>query len=304
MKNILKKKITLGIWSIKVFKTSSYILNPPTKNLDRPTIQATDVTDLHAEFVADPFILYKDPTFYMFFEVLDKSSNKGVIGLATSEDGDKWNYDRIVLNEKFHLSYPYVFKYNNEFYMIPESSESKKVLLYKAKNFPYDWSVVSELIEGSFVDCSVFNYNNRWWMFGGKRGRLHLFFSDKIDGNWREHPSSPIISNNSCITRPGGRVIENNNILYRYAQDGNPNYGSALRIIKIKKISETEYEEEESNLLLKGTKSENDWRKDGMHTIDQLQISKDQWLIAVDGHTLKEKNYLLWKFQQILCKLK
>jgi len=301
---LLNRKIVLGIWSITVFKSSSFITKPPNyKKLKTPTLQASDVTDVPAEFVADPFIVSHDSRLFMFFEILDRSSGKGVIGLATSNDGEAWDYDRAVLKENYHLSYPYVFKYNNEFYMIPESSEADKVLLYKAKHFPYKWEVVNELITGRYVDSSIFRYNNKWWMFAGKSGKLHLFYSDYLEKNWVEHPKSPIISINVSITRPGGRVIVDKNNIYRYTQDGKPTYGSAVRMFEITQLSEKEYCEEEISLVLNGSKKATDWKKDGMHSIDQLKIEENQWLIAVDGHKLENKNYFLWKINRILAKL-
>ncbi|MEH7309346.1 glucosamine inositolphosphorylceramide transferase family protein, partial [Neobacillus drentensis] len=207
-KGFVNREITLGIWSIKVFNSSKIISKPPNEqSLSTPSLEASDVTDVPAEFIADPFIISCDSKYFMFFEVLDKSSRKGIIGLATSENGEKWSYDRIVLKEKFHLSYPHVFEFNNEFYMIPESCEANSVLLYKSKNFPYEWEKTCEIINGKYVDSSIFHYNNKWWMFSGKCGRLHLFFSEKLEGHWAEHPKSPLISDNYSITRPGGRVI-------------------------------------------------------------------------------------------------
>jgi hypothetical protein len=302
--NLFNRKITLGIWSIKVFNSHSLISNPPHQdNFKYPTIQASDVTDVSAEFIADPFIISHNSKYYMFFEILDKSSGKGIIGLATSSNGSDWNYEKTVLREIYHLSYPYVFKFNDDFYMIPESSEANRVLLYKAKNFPYEWEIAAELINGKYVDSSIFQYNDKWWMFAGKSGKLHLFFSDSLEGKWLEHPKSPLISNNNKITRPGGRVIVDKNRIYRYTQDGEPSYGSAVRVFKVNNLTEKEYEEEEVDLILNGTKSDLDWRKDGMHTIDQLKISENHWLIAVDGHKLVNRNYLLWKLDSIFAKL-
>ncbi|MEH7440343.1 hypothetical protein V7182_23115, partial [Neobacillus drentensis] len=203
---------------------------------------------------------------------------------------------------KFHLSYPYVFQANNEFYMIPESCEANSVFLYKAKNFPYDWEITSELINGKFVDSSIFQYKNKWWMFTGKGGRLHLFSSKELEGSWTEHPKSPLISNNYSITRPGGRVIVDNGNIYRFTQDGIPTYGSGVRVFNVKKLSEIEYEEEEIDLILCGTMQEKDWRKDGMHTIDHLKINDSHWLVAVDGHKLEKQKYLKWKMDAIISK--
>ncbi|MGE8204573.1 glucosamine inositolphosphorylceramide transferase family protein [Heyndrickxia sp. NPDC080065] len=303
LSKLFNRKIMLGIWSITVFHSNTIISKQPNgKKIKDPTLQASDVSDVPAEFVADPFIISDESKFYMFFEILDKSTGKGIIGLATSIDGENWAYDRAVLRENFHLSYPYVFKFNEDFYMIPESCEANKVLLYKAKNFPYEWEIACELIQGKYVDSSIFQYNNKWWMLAGKSGKLHLFYSNKLEGDWLEHPKSPLISNNVSITRPGGRVIVDRGNIYRYTQDGKPSYGSAVRVFKITRLSEFEYEEVELNVVLRGTKREIDWNKDGMHTIDQLKIAENRWLIAVDGHKLANKNYFLWKIDRVFAK--
>ena len=82
----------------------------------------------------------------MFFEAAD-TTGKGHIGLATSPDGLQWTYDRIVLTESFHLSYPYVFKYDGIYYMIPETYHANSIRVYQATNFPYDWAFVSTIVE-------------------------------------------------------------------------------------------------------------------------------------------------------------
>jgi len=106
------------------------------------------------------------PTWVMFFEVLNKDTRRGEIGLATSEDGTNWKYKQIVIAEPFHLSYPYVFEWNNEYYLIPESYQANSIRLYKASNFPTEWSFVGNLLnDGFFVDSSIFRYADKWWMF-------------------------------------------------------------------------------------------------------------------------------------------
>ena len=42
-----------------------------------------------------------------------------------------------IINEPFHMSFPNVFKFENEFYMMPENSESNQLRLYNAVDFPY-----------------------------------------------------------------------------------------------------------------------------------------------------------------------
>jgi hypothetical protein len=299
----LYKKMNIAIWSIKVFRSHSFISKRLDANvLEHPTLQAADVSDVDAEFIADPFILLHNSKYYIFFEVLDRATWKGVIGLAVSDDGEYWAYERIVLKENFHLSYPYVFWHRDEIYMIPETIGAGKIVLYKASKFPYVWEVARELIQGQYADPSVFQYNNKWWMyaFSSANGNLHLFYSDKLDGAWMEHPKSPLISQNFRITRPAGRVIVHNEDVYRFAQDGVPYYGKSVKSFKITKLSETEYEEHEVDVILNGSNHEADWRKDGMHHIDQLKTNDNEWLIAVDGHVFQKQYYLKWRLKRFL----
>ncbi len=92
----------------------------------------------------------------MFFEVLNRDCRKGEIGYAASKDGLSWTYQHIVLAEPFHLSYPYVFEWENNYYMIPEANSTESIRLYRATNFPRQWEHVTELRRGRAL-CGYFN---------------------------------------------------------------------------------------------------------------------------------------------------
>ena len=128
---VYKKNYALGIFT----GTSPINLSPPD-NIKNPVLTAADVTDAPAVFLADPFLMKKGHIWYMFFEVFNKKSRKGEIAVAQSNDGFMWQYDQIILSEPYHLSYPYVFEWQNEYYMIPESVDADAIRLYKADNFP------------------------------------------------------------------------------------------------------------------------------------------------------------------------
>ncbi|CAH1207688.1 hypothetical protein PAECIP111891_03072 [Paenibacillus allorhizoplanae] len=302
---LLRQGMVVSTWSIKVFRSDHFISTEPHyQQLTIPSLQASDVTDVPAEFVADPFIIQHESDYFLFFEILNKASGQGEIGVATSTDGMTWKYGRVVLREKFHLSYPQVFKHNNEFFMLPETAESNRVILYKAKNFPFEWEVHCDLLKGNYLDPSLVQYNGKWWMFTGtEEDNFHVFYSDHLEGPWTEHPQSPIISNNDKISRPGGRLIISDGCVHRYTQADYPHYGESVRVFKVNKLTEQEYVEEEVSLILSGSKEEKDWRKDGMHHIDQLLLKDNKWLIAVDGHTFKNMNYILWKLDRMKSKL-
>jgi hypothetical protein len=108
-------------WSISMYQGLSPFCLAPANPKQNPVLTSKDVTDIPARYVADPFMLMIDGTWHMYFEVMNKRNNKGEIGCATSKDGLTWNYQRIVLVEPFHLSYPYVFEWQGELFIVHDS---------------------------------------------------------------------------------------------------------------------------------------------------------------------------------------
>jgi hypothetical protein len=248
-------------------------------------LTASDVSDVPAKRVADPFLIRDGDTYYLFFEVDNSKTNQGDIGLAKSKDGKNWSYSQIVLDEHFHLSYPCVFKWQDEYYMIPESSEIRSVRLYKANQFPYRWSFVKTLLEGmNFVDNTIFYYGESWWLFTGTGNddTLRLYYADTPLGPWTEHPKSPIIQGDANIARPGGRVVVFDNRIVRYAQDCVPYYGNQVWAFEIITLTKELYKEKRvsNRPILKGF---DDWNTGGMHHISPCRVDVNNWIAAVDG---------------------
>jgi hypothetical protein len=223
---------------------------------------------------------------------MNASRNMGEIGMAISRDGLKWDYQQIVLSEPFHLSYPYVFQIDGEYFMVPESFEAGSVRLYRADPFPLKWSYAATLLEGAWVDSSIFYFDGRWWMFSNpiapSNQVLELFYADAATGPWQRHPMSPLISGNKRIARGGGRVIVQNSRPVRFTQDCSPYYGTAVRAFEISVLTASNYEERElepSPILAAG---EEMWRRMGMHHIDPHFVN-GQWLACVDGWRTEDR---------------
>ena len=274
-------------WSIGIYVGKGPFNFVSPGNIANPVLTAEDVTDVPADFVADPFMVKEGSTWYMFFEVLNRHTDQGDIGMAISNDGLDWTYRQIILDESFHLSYPYVFKWKNEYYMIPEACQTKSIRLYKANDFPYSWSLGKILLKGrDFVDNTIFNYNNMWWLFTetGDNDVLRLYYAEDLMGPWIEHPKSPIIIKNANIARPGGRVLIFNDQIIRYTQDDEPTYGNQVRAFEITELTTTSYKEKEmkGSPVLKATGF--GWNRNGMHHIDAHQIEHDKWIACVDGY--------------------
>lgn len=274
-------------WSIGIYVGNSPVDLTAPKHIRNPVLTARDVTDVPAEFVADPFMVWENGTWYMFFEVLNNRTAKGDIGLATSQDGCQWTYQQIVLDEPFHLSYPYVFKWGNDYYMIPESCQANAVNLYKADNFPTQWSLTKTLLDGhNFADSSIFYFNDRWWLFTASATGdvLYLYHARELMGDWIEHPASPIVDGDNRIARPAGRVTVCKDKIIRYAQDVRYVYGNKVRAFEITELTMTHYQEREvpENPIIKASGC--GWNKYGMHHVDPHQLAEQQWIACVDGN--------------------
>lgn len=274
-------------WAIGIYEGDDQFNFTPKRGVKVPTFTADKVKDIPAEFVADPFLVEKNGLWYLFFEAMNMKTFQGDIGVAISKDLNEWIYQKIVLDEPFHLSYPYVFQWEGEYYMIPEVYQTNSVKLYKAKDFPNHWEYVDTLIYGDqFVDPSVFYYKNRWWMFVAttKNDTLYLYSSELLTGPWVEHPQSPVVKNNKRIARPGGRVIVDGESVIRLTQNDEYHYGNELKAFEITELTETTYQEKpwrEESLLKSNGKG---WNKNGMHHLDAHRIGANQWVAAVDGH--------------------
>jgi hypothetical protein len=277
-------------WAIGIYTGESPLtLISPAATVN-PVLTREDVTDVPAGFIADPFMIQVREHWYMFLEVKNQRSKRGEIGLATSDNGRQWHYERIVLAEPFHLSYPYVFAWMGDYYMIPESCQARSVRLYKAVNFPWQWSLVGILREGhEYVDSSIFFYQKKWWLLSGlgkapeRADTLCLFHADDLMGPWVEHPCSPIINGNGHIARPSGRVQVLNNTIIRYAQDCDPFYGLQVHAFAITELTTTSYRERPASREPVLTGSGHGWNKSGMHHIDAHCLGEQRWIACVDG---------------------
>jgi hypothetical protein len=239
--------------------------------------------------VADPFLVRADDRWHLFFEVLNRRSSRGEIGLATSDDLARWRYERIVLAEPFHLSYPFVFEWQGSHYMLPESHETGSIRLYRADPFPGEWKHVHTLLEGHpFSDATLFRHEERWWLFAqnsptGRHDNLRLYFADDLFGAWTEHPASPIIEGDPHVARPAGRVVRAGGALFRFAQDCKPRYGLGVRAFEITTLTTTGYAERPASPSPVLAGSGTGWNATRMHHVDAQEVAPGRWVASVDG---------------------
>jgi hypothetical protein len=278
------------MWSIGIYMGESPFRLAPAPGVENPVLSARDVTDVPAEFVADPFMVRHGGEWHMFFEVLNAQRRNGEIGHATSPDGLRWTYRGIVLREPFHLSYPYLFEWHGSFFMVPESLEPAEVRLYRADPFPHRWRLVRWLVRGRAADPSLLNHGGLWWLFVCPRPNEHdtldLYFADNLGGPWTAHRCSPVVRNDCHRARPAGRVLAANGRITRFAQDCHPRYGTQVRALEIRELTTRDYREEERRESPILTPSGSGWNGMRMHHVDPHPAPEGGWIACVDGFFL------------------
>ncbi len=228
---------------------------------------------------------------------------RGVIGLATSDNCLDWNYEGVVINDpNYHFAFPRVYKYNNEYYMIPDKGGgSDKVQVYKATNFPGSWVAETHnwiQVDGYPIDPTIMRYNYRYWMFyttGDKPHNCNLYSADDFLGPYTKHPHSPIVTSDKN-GRPGGAAFTYGGMTpIRIAMDCDGDYGKRILGYEIQTLTTTNYSErplspEQILPPLSGTQ----WY---MHHYDPWHIGGGVWAIATDRHINHSQPYEIWIYQ-------
>lgn len=226
-------------------------------------------------FWADPFVINHESNTYIFVEEFVYSTGKGHISMLSRNMNGGFNSPFPVLQKPYHLSFPFVFSFGEEFYMVPETRAVGSIQLYRGKPFPASWSYVKDLMTNiDATDTTLFHYDNKWWLFTSKvelqskelvHTELFLYYADDLfTDKWTSHPRNPIVSDISR-SRAAGRIFEHKGTLIRPSQDCTGGYGKAINFNEITILNTYDYEE---RLL---TRINPDWDKrlTGMHTFSQ-----------------------------------
>ena len=203
-------------------------------------------------FNADPFVVEKDNKNYCFVECFNYAEKKAKINVfELSEKG--YTFLGTALEESFHLSFPFIFEFNNEFYMVPESSKNRDIRLYKCQNFPLKWELQEILIDDiDAADTMIFQKNNKWWMMTNEdplkldnhNYQMNIYYSDNLlNGEWISHKNNPIIMDANSARNAGLLLDEDNVFRVSQAFGFYKKYGENFSINKIESISETGYSE-------------------------------------------------------------
>ncbi|MBP8284739.1 MAG: hypothetical protein KAX46_12635 [Chromatiaceae bacterium] len=198
-------------------------------------------------FWADPFAWSRGGRRFIFLEEYPYHTQRGRISvLELGADLMPLGPALAVLDEDRHLSYPFLFRFEDEIYMVPESAASRRVDLYRCQSFPDRWTRVGTLIEGlQAADATLFEHEGRWWLFcSARQGKARLnnsllaFHADSpLSDRWLPHAHNPLVRDYGG-GRPGGRVfVDEQGRLLRPAQNSVPRYGHGLVLNQVQALT-------------------------------------------------------------------
>ncbi|ODM05609.1 hypothetical protein [Eisenbergiella tayi] len=116
---------------------------------------------------ADPLLFSHTDRECIFMEAFDREAGLGRIAFSENTENG-WTVPKVIIEEKFHLSYPMIFQYKQEIYMMPETSTAETVTLYHCVKFPEKWEKQQTFLEGRrIVDIVVKDINKNEIQFVG-----------------------------------------------------------------------------------------------------------------------------------------
>jgi hypothetical protein len=255
----IKLAKNMGVATFNLFKYDKWnigVIEMPIfqfiQNKNKVDVQWMDCDLNKGNFFADPTGIRLNNTDYIFFEYYNFEKRKGTICRTqiskTSDQTSPLPCDyQEVFADRFHLAYPYLFKYNEEIFLVHENDGINQIYLYKAIDFPFKWKKIKTLVDNfPGIDNTLTFFNGYWWMFNTHRDfpqtKLYIWYSDDLLGDWKPHKLNPV-KDDIRSSRPGGSPFIINNVLYRPAQNSSKTYGGELSINEVIELTPESFKE-------------------------------------------------------------
>lgn len=219
-----------------------------TEELDLRGFRTIPAPEGH--FYADPFVIKWQGVNYLFVEDYLFAEGRGCISVMQIGDNGAIGEPARILDLPYHLSYPFVFEHAGELFMIPETLGAGRIDLYRASDVTKRWEFVKTLkADVTAVDTTLWVKDGQFYFFTNiaERGAtvnddLFLFYADELTGEWKPHPSNPIVTDVRC-SRAAGKLFRRKGKLIRPAQDCSVRYGYACQLNEVELLTPSEYRE-------------------------------------------------------------
>lgn len=209
----------------------------------------------YRRWYADPIPFFFNNKYYVFVEVFDKLKGKGYIGISHIDLEGRLTKPVKIIEEPFHMSFPNVFVYKEQAYIVPECSASGQVRIYQMDNGDIEkWNLYYTFDKKNIVDIAVCESDDSKIYFLASeinvknpyqtRGLLYevnnLNDRSRIQLNliWQQKEYT-------YAARNGGNFISDNGECLRVVQHSTKDiYGKFITLNRVKQLNRDGLEEE------------------------------------------------------------
>lgn len=251
----------------------------------KPFIAAENLPGRDIAFVADPFRIAAHDAAYVFAEAWSRSEQRGQIAAFRLDARGRVVDSGIALAEPFHLSYPCVFKEGGHHYMLPEAWESGQLVLYRARQFPWEWERAKVLLELDYADPQIFFHADVWYIFLNTdpltNASASVFYAESLLGDWSPHPRNPVFDGDPLRARSAGPLVRHGGRIFRFSQDCRQRYGQGVFATEIIELSSSAISTKPVGQVEMERPS---WARDAFHHLDVFLDGSDHHALF-DGYT-------------------
>ncbi|MEZ5659155.1 MAG: hypothetical protein R3E83_11675 [Burkholderiaceae bacterium] len=205
-------------------------------------------------FYADPQLIRSpDGRLHCFVEEFDDALGRARIAVLAEQSDRSWRRLGVALEEPHHLSFPFLFHYQDELFMCPEAFTSNRITVYRCVEFPLRWEAASVIMDDiCAADSMLIEHGGKWWLLTNvdnglapdHQAELHVFHADSpLSTDWQ-----PLAGNPVKVDPRGGRnggYFVADDVLYRCGQCHSIDaYGKGLMIHRVTGLDADQYREE------------------------------------------------------------
>ena len=196
---------------------------------------------------ADPFVWFdnaKNP--WIICESWNKESNKANISISKFPTKAEEASFSVIIDEPFHLSFPFVFEYHGSTYILPQSATGSELRFYKNETDHLHWNYSFSInMPIPLVDVICICVEEVWWLIGSakdpirnNKNRLFAFYASELNGETlvKSHRKNPILW--SDFGGRNGGLFEIADKIYRVGQfEGSDTYGFDFKEYEILELT-------------------------------------------------------------------
>lgn len=199
------------------------------------------------------------------------------------------------------MSYPFIFKKDDRWYMIPETNQAKQLILYAADDFPFRWKRYKALLDGKeCVDTNVVDIDSTLFLITYEKGTPNKLVIYKIENGFNLKKQNEIKDSDNQ-RRGAGQIVIDGGSFIRPSQNCKNRYGESVVFNRIPGDLTGDYHEEKTGELKIEDISVAGIKQTSILGVHTVSYSNDYQFIDYFYKSIKFRNIFSKKFL-IRCK--